>query len=50
MKEAVENYFGREINLNYKPIASGSTIPCLQLDLTGKKKVTGASFVCLQNV
>lgn len=48
-KIAIESFFGKCVNMYQQPIASGSSTPVPQIDSTGRKKVVGACYLCLQS-
>lgn len=47
-KVAIESFLGRAINPYAQPTTSGSSRPQSQLHSTGRKKITGICYTCLQ--
>jgi len=48
-KVAIESFLGRAINPYVQPTTPGSSRPQTQRDSTGRKKITGVCYTCLQS-
>ncbi|XP_044589814.1 piggyBac transposable element-derived protein 3-like isoform X2 [Cotesia glomerata] len=48
-KVAIESFLGRAINPHTQLTTPGSSRPQTQLDSTGRKKITGVCYTCLQS-